>query len=486
MEIELRSISKHYGSVRANEGISVSFQPGTIHGILGENGAGKSTLMKILAGFTRKSGGVMLGDGSPLEFGNPSDAIAAGIGMLYQDPMDFPSLTVLENFILGQDRHSSGRVACRRRFEALRERLDFPLEAQQIVHSLTVGERHQLEMLRLLSHGARVLILDEPTTGISSLQKQILFSALKRLAAEGRTVILVSHKLDDVEALCDRVTVLRQGRAVDTLVRPFDPEALLDLIFGVSPRPFSRSSLSPGKTLLAMDRVCVRGGRSGLNDCTVDVRKGEVVGLAGLEGSGQGLFLRSAAGLLKPFKGEVRLEEEILNGKGYWTFRRRGGAFLPADRIDEGLAAGLTVSEHYAIDDPSQGFILNRNAAQAKAEAQLERFRIVGTPESPVECLSGGNQQRMLLSFLPENPSLLLLENPTRGLDIESARWIWHHLLAFSHGGTGIVFSSTELDEILTVADRVLVFFEGAVVLDVPAAKTTVDALGRAIAGKVL
>lgn len=485
MEIELRSISKHYGSVRANDEISVSFQPGTIHGILGENGAGKSTLMKILAGFTQKSGGAMVGDGALLEFGSPSDAIAAGIGMLYQDPMDFPSLTVLENFILGQDRHFSCRAACRRRFEALRERLDFPLDAEQTVRSLTVGERQQLEMLRLLAHGARVLILDEPTTGISSLQKQMLFSALKRLAAEGRTVILVSHKLEDVETLCDRVTVLRRGRAVGTLARPLDPEVLLAMIFGVPPKPFSRSYLSPGETLLAMDRVFVRGGRSGLKNCTVNVRKGEVVGLAGLEGSGQGLFLRAASGLLKPFRGEVRLEEETLNGKGYWAFRQRGGAFLPADRIDEGLAAGLTVSEHYAIGDPSQGFILNRNSALARAEALLERFRIVGTPESLVERLSGGNQQRMLLSFLPENPSLLLLENPTRGLDIESAQSIWRHLLAFARGGTGIVFSSTELDEILEVADRVLVFFEGAVVLDVPTDQTTVQDLGRSIAGKV-
>ena len=221
MEIALRNIHKHYGPVRANDGVSLTVRSGTVHGILGENGAGKSTLMKILAGYTRRTGGDILLDGRPVDCDTPAQASGLGIGMLYQDPLDFPLLTVLDNFRLGHPLDDP--AALRDRLTHLARQFDFTLKPDAPLRTLTIGERQQLEILRLLERGIRTLILDEPTTGISATQKAVLFKALRQLAGEGRSVVLVSHKLEDVEALCDSVTVLRTGRAtghMDALSTP--------------------------------------------------------------------------------------------------------------------------------------------------------------------------------------------------------------------------------------------------------------------------
>ena len=231
MQIQLRNIHKHYGSVKANDGIDLTLDPGKIHGILGENGAGKSTLMKILSGYSEKTGGQILLDGKTVDYRTPAEAERFGIGMLYQDPLDFPMLSVLDNFMLGQARGVSARKrGFREQFQRLVHDLGFQLNAAFPVRNLTIGERQQLEILRLLAEGVSVLILDEPTTGISATQKDVLFSALKRLAEEGRTIVLVSHKLEDVEAWCDRVTVLRQGKVSGGADRPFETNSLLSMM----------------------------------------------------------------------------------------------------------------------------------------------------------------------------------------------------------------------------------------------------------------
>jgi general nucleoside transport system ATP-binding protein len=485
MRIELKEIHKHYGPVKANNGISLCVEPGTIHGILGENGAGKSTLMKILSGLSRKTDGMICLDNRREEYGTPARAARLGIGMLYQDPLDFPSLTVLDNFILGlstqPDRSRS--AWCDHLFE-LAESVGFSLEPFHLLKTLTVGERQQLEILRLLALGIEVLILDEPTTGISAFQKETLFQALNTMTDEGKSVILVSHKLEDVETLCHRVTVLRKGRVTGEMVQPFDTTALLAMMFGTPPSPPARRPQTPGDILLSLENVSARGGRSGLRDCTFQAREKEIIGLAGLEGSGQSVFLRTAAGLTRPRSGTVRFRRENMTGRDFHRFSEKGLAFLPADRLEEGLVRELTLAEHFAIQDEKQGFFLNRGRATEKARRKIEKFNIIGRADSTAESLSGGNQQRLLLSFLPQNPNLLLLENPTRGLDLESAQWVWRHLQAFCETGTGIVFSSSELDEILMVAHRVLVFFNGRIVKEVKADQTDVNALGRALAGK--
>ncbi len=486
MQIELQDIHKYYGPVKANDGVDLKVLPGEIHGILGENGAGKSTLMKILAGFSLPTWGTIMADGAVVDYRNPARAADLGIGMLYQDPLDFPLLTVLDNFMLGQTEGlNPQRKSFRRRFADLSDALHFDLKPDAALNSLTIGERQQLEIIRLMSLGIQVLILDEPTTGISSTQKAVLFEALKKLATEGKSIILVSHKLEDVEALCDRVTVLRHGKVTGGMGRPFDSRGLLEMMFGTPPVFPPRCAERPGKEVLVMKRVYGSGGRAGLQDCDAVIREGEVVGLAGLEGSGQGVFLRIAGGLKPARRGAISLLGHDMRGKNHHAFKRHGVYFLPGSRLEEGLIAGLNITEHFALQEGRDHFVVRWPDALQQANRQIEKFQIKGRPDSTVEALSGGNQQRLLLSFLPAAPQLLILENPTRGLDIESVNWVWKHLHTFCSQKTGIVFSSPELDEILMVADRVLVFFNGRVIKEVAATETDARELGRAIAGKV-
>jgi len=486
MWIELQDIHKHYGSVKANNGVNLKIAPGRIHGILGENGAGKSTLMKILAGFSQKTQGSILIDGQGVNYRDPAHAAELGIGMLYQDPLDFQLLSVLDNFMLGQTRGvSQHKKAFRKQFIELAGSFNFALHPDTPLKILTIGERQQLELLRLLALGIQALILDEPTTGISSTQKNTLFDSLKKLAAAGKSVILVSHKLEDVEALCDEVTVLRQGQVTGDMVQPFDSNRLLQMMFGAPPVPPGRSAATPGSDVLVMRSVSGSGGRTGLKNCDVVIRQGEIVGLAGLEGSGQGVFLRVAGGLQPVSVGSIQLAGYTMNNRDHHSFKRCGVTFMPASRLEEGLITGMSITEHFALQQNHNRFMVKWQEARNLAAARIANFRIKGTPDSPVDALSGGNQQRLLLSFLPANPVLLLLENPTRGLDVESVIWVWQHLQAYCRRMTSIVFSSSELDEILMVADRVLVFFNGRIIKDVESARTDVHELGMAIAGKV-
>jgi len=486
MQIELRNIHKYFGPVKANNGINLKVNAGEIHGILGENGAGKSTLMKILAGFSNLTRGEIFIDGTAIDYRNPAQAAALGIGMLYQDPLDFSLLSVLDNFMLGQtDGPGPQTKHFSKHFNALAEKLNFLLAPDAALKTLTIGERQQLEILRLMALGIQVLILDEPTTGISSTQKEVLFDALKKLVVEGKSIILVSHKLEDVEVLCDRVTVLRHGKVTGEMDWPFDSRGLLEMMFGAPPSFPPRCAETPGKDVLNMNSISGTGGRAGLKDCDVVIRQSEVVGLAGLEGSGQGVFLRIAGGLKRATRGSIQLLGRSMHRQDHHAFKNEGVAFLPASRLEEGLISGLSITEHFALQESRNRFMVRWQDAFQAAERQIGHFRIKGQPATVVEELSGGNQQRLLLSFLPTNPVLLLLENPTRGLDIESVNWVWQQLHSYCGKKTSIVFSSPELDEILMVADRVLVFFNGRIIKEVEASNTDVNELGRAIAGKV-
>lgn len=485
MLIQLRNIHKYFGSIRANTGIDINFEPGQIHGILGENGAGKSTLMKILSGYIRPTKGAVWIDHSKIRINSPARAALLGIGMLYQEPLDFPLMTVLDNFMLGQGtgiRLQKKRY--RRKLSRMARRFEFALDPDTILKTLTVGERQQLELLRLLALGIDMLILDEPTTGISDAQKLLLFRALKALADENKTIILVSHKLEDVEALCNRITVLRQGSVSGSMPQPCDTASLLEMMFGTPPVPPSPTHSRRGRLLLSLGRIYAAGGRAGLRDCNVDLYQGQVVGLAGLEGSGQGVFLRVAAGLKRPRAGGLKYKGQALKDYHYHRNRERGIIFLPTARLEEGLIDGLSITEHFALQEREHRFLVHWNKAGSLARDGIHHFKVKGKPESPVGALSGGNQQRLLLSFLPAEPELLLLENPTRGLDIDSVHWVWAYLQQLCKNKTCIVFSSSDFDEVMTFADRVLVFYNGAVVRDLPTALADRQALGRAIAGK--
>jgi len=485
MRVDLRDIHKSFGPVRANDGISLSIPAGTIQGVLGENGAGKSTLMKILSGYQRADRGEIWLDGRPAHIASPQDTGRYGIGMLHQDPLDVPPMRVLDNFLLGRDGGlRPQRRAARLALTELAARFGFDLDPEAYVEALTVGQRQQLELVRLLWLGARVLILDEPTTGISALQKEALFASLRRLSEEGRTIIFVSHKLEEVESLCHRVAVLRRGRLVGEAAPPYETDRLVEMMFGRAVSLGSRLEATSGAPVLELDNVVIEDRRMTVGPVSLYAARQEIIGLAGMEGSGQQLVLRACAGLIRPVHGRIRLDGAPMLGHSYHAFLRRGVGFMPAARLEEGLIPGLDLTEHFALTGESRGLLLQRQAAQRRAEEQIDSFKIKGTPSSPVEALSGGNQQRTLLALLRENLSLLLLEHPTRGLDIESVVWIWEKLKERCRQGTAIIFVSSDLDEILHYSDRIHVFFGGRVSPSLPARSTTVEELGQLIGGK--
>ncbi|HUX13982.1 MAG TPA: ATP-binding cassette domain-containing protein, partial [Spirochaetia bacterium] len=426
MRVELQDIHKSFGNVHANAGICLAIPSGTIQGILGENGAGKSTLMKILSGFIRPDSGLIALDGNPVTVRSPADAIHRGVGMLHQDPLDFPPLTLIDNFILGRTAgFFPDRRSAIREFRELTVRFEFHLEPDAHVDDLTVGERQQLEILRLMSLGARVLILDEPTTGISLPQKLKLFATLRKLAVDGVTIIFVSHKLEDVESLCSQAAVLRHGELAGTAAPPFDTDALVAMMFGKEISFGGRSATVAGDPVICLDRISLEDSRLEIRDVNFEARAGEVIGLAGMEGSGQALLLSACAGLFRTVAGRVTVGRHDMTGRSYHAFRRKGVVYLPAARLEQGLVPTLTLTDHFILSEGLSGLFIDRNRTTDLAWEKITTYNIKGTPETPAESLSGGNQQRLLLAMLRTPLSLILLEHPSRGLDIESTMYIW-------------------------------------------------------------
>ena len=485
MKVELRHIHKTFGKVHANNDISLTIPSGTIQGILGENGAGKSTLMKVLSGFIQSDSGEILLDGKEVVIESPEDAIRLGIGMLHQDPLDFPPMRVIDNFIIGQ----KGSIFPNRR-QAVKEFMNmckeygFSLSPNAYVETLTVGERQQLEILRLLWLGARVLILDEPTTGISSLQKEKLFATLKILAKQNKAIIFVSHKLEEVEQLCNRIAVFQRGKMVGEVKPPYSTDKLVELMFGKTVTPSCREYTGVSNIVVKMDNVEIEDYRLHMKSINFEIRRGEVIGLAGMEGSGQRLFLRTLAGLIRPTKGHMVIDGADMTGKSYHSFMKSGITYVPAARLEEGLIPGLTLTEHFILSEEKQKFFIDTPAAQAITGQKIDEFFIRGTPASKIEALSGGNQQRALLALLRDALNLILIEHPTRGLDIESAIWIWGKLKERCRQCSSIVFISSDLEEVLQYSDYILVFFGGKVSQPIEAATTSVEQLGELIGGK--
>jgi simple sugar transport system ATP-binding protein len=549
MHVELRDIRKYFGDVRANDGITLTFEPGKIYGLLGENGAGKSTLMKILSGYQPPTSGTILLDQQPVSFTSPTDALRRGIGMLYQDPLDFPPFRISENYQLAHDdRLVIDANRAREEITTLGRRFDFPIEPEAYVDTLTLGERQQIELLRLLALGAEVLILDEPTTGISAEQKEKLFGTMRRLAQEERkTIILVSHKLEEVQELCGEVNVLRRGRWVGAKSIPCPNTELVRLMFGEEIPRAGRVPYAEGPVTLRLDGITVHTHYLTIKDIRLDLHQGEVIGLAGLEGSGQQLLLRAAAGLLPVAGGQVILNSQPVRGKpspvawlprlsiavfvlgllwtivrsfqervtglevaggiaisllvagavwlvgtilttstsqsAYHEFKERGGAYVPAGRLDEGLVAGLSLTEHMALAGSKGGLLVNWASSHDEIGARIARYNIIGQPETPVNNLSGGNQQRAMLALLRSPLRALLLEHPTRGLDVTSANWMWELFQERREQGTGILFISADLDELLERSDRIAVFSGGLMSQVLDARQTSVDELGHLIGG---
>lgn len=497
MDIELRNIHKRFGAIHANNNINVRFSHGRIVGILGENGAGKSTLMKILSGFQPADQGDILIDDRRIDYKGPTAAIANGIGMLQQDPLDVGAFTVLENFIYGG---AEGLTLKRARAEAqlseLTARFGFELDPHQPIDNLLIAQRQQLEIIRLLALGVETLILDEPTTGISAEQKDILFDALRRLARdEGMIVLLVSHKLEDVIDLCDEVVVLRAGLLVGAMDMPASDKnltsaliaetkgQLVTMMFGEELEAQSRPHYEIGAPVFSADELIVHDLRLDMQPISLTAHAGEVIGLAGLGGSGQELFMRACARLQRVNSGALHFDGDNITNASYRQLFRRGCVFGAAGRLEEGLIAGLTLIEHTALvaDDKLQ---IDWKSVAKRADSRIDHYRIKGAAVDQIEQLSGGNQQRMLIGLLPDDPKMLILEQPTRGLDVDSARWIWTQLLERCSRGAAIIFNSSDLEELVTYSDRIFVFYAGRVHEVPDVSQTSIDELGHLIGGE--
>jgi simple sugar transport system ATP-binding protein len=450
-----------------------------------QNGAARHDDEDSLRLSAHDAGEVIL-DGGRAHFGSPEEAIAAGIGMLHQDPLDVPALSVLDNFMLGREnRLRQRRSEAKRELLALCRRFGFDLDPEVLAGSLTMGERQQLELVRLLAVGVQVIILDEPTTGISAPQKVQLFRALRELASEGLSVLFVSHKLDEVVELCDAVTVLRAGSVAGGEARPFVTDDLVQMMFGQCLSDYPRPAVELGDVMLQLESLAVHTYRLKVEGISLSVREGEVIGLAGLEGSGQRLLMQACAGLLPAARGRILLGGQDVTHRSPHDFLEMGVAFVPAARLEEGMVGGLTIREHFALAGQNgDGPFIDWAKADARTQQMIREFNIVGRPDSDVRSLSGGNQQRTLLALLPERVRLLIMEHPTRGLDVGSARWVWSKLLERRAQGTAILFTSTDLDELVENSDRIVVFSGGAMSPPVCADEITCEELGYLIGGR--
>lgn len=481
MHLELKLICKRFGQIVANRDVSVSFPEGRIIAVLGENGAGKSTLMKIISGSLKPDSGTLILNGKETTFNSPLHALQLGIGMLHQDPLVFPTLTIAENFLLGFSGNASEfLLTC----ERIAIEFGFRLNLQSRVADLTIGECQQLEIVRLLAHNISLLILDEPTTGISAQQKRLLFNAIHALALSGKTIIFVTHKLEDANQLCSQAVIMRQGKVAFNCDLPCPSETLVKYMFGRNLEKISLCRAPEEPYLLSVDHLAYDERNLRIEDVTFSMYHGEVIGLAGIEGSGQNGLLRVLSGYKPAAAGKITFENSDLSHFSFLDKRLKGIHLLPADRLNEGLIPGLAISEHTALADQSDQFFIDESSAQHFAQERIRHFNIKGFPSTLAGQLSGGNQQRLMLSLLSDPSKLLLLEHPTRGLDVESALAVWKILQHRCQAGTSIMFTSAEFDELLEYSDRIFVFYEGRMSASLISSKTNVDELGLLIGGK--
>jgi len=498
--IELVGIDKRFGAVHANRSVSLAVPRATIHGIVGENGAGKSTLMSILYGYYRAESGEIRVKGRRVEIHSPQDAIAAGIGMVFQHFMLVDDMTVLENVVLGvEGGFALGEGMARARADLARLAAEYGLavDPDAIIGDLPVGLQQRVEILKALHRGAEILVLDEPTAVLTPQEADQLFGILRALKREGKTVILITHKLREILDATDDVTVMRQGAVVATLpTREATQERLAELMVGrkvllkVDKRP-----ASAGATVLAVEglRVRDRQGHRRVKDVSFSVRSGEIVGIAGVSNNGQSELLEALAGTLPIEAGRMLIADEVCGAGGACTAkdqRERGLGHVPEDRHRQGLVTAFDASESAMLghhDDPryGAGILLRRAAVVGECDRLMDEYDV--RPRSPrlsTALFSGGNQQKIVLAReMDRAPRVLLVGQPTRGVDIGAIEYIHRRLIELRDRGAGILLVSVELDEILSLADRVLVMFDGTIVGDLPAAGADERRIGLMMAG---
>jgi ABC-type uncharacterized transport system ATPase subunit len=518
--VELRGITKRFGSLLANDAIDLSVDAGQVLALLGENGAGKSTLTRILYGLSRADAGEIRIAGEPVTMTSPADALAAGIGMVTQEFTLVGPMTVTENLMLaGSPLGRVDRKAARARVLAASDRLGVPVDPDAVVERLSVGERQRVEILKALLGDCRLLVLDEPTAVLVPADVDLLFASIRRLTAQGMAVVFISHKLHEVVDLADRIGVLRRGRLVaDLPAEGLNPVAIAALMVGAaSPQELPTGDARPDDvvdealaTAVGLDGAApapaapapppssrppaleVAGltlagdPRPRVDDVSLTVRAGEIVGVAGVSGNGQTELVALLCGTTPATAGTVHVGDTEVTGLDVAARLRAGLGRLTEDRRGS-VVLGMSVEQNLVLEDLDRfrtGPFLSRRRVRAHAEALIERFDIRAAPGDPVRSLSGGNMQKVLLArAIERDPTVLVASQPTRGLDVGACQYVYTQLRALRDAGSGVLLVSEDLDELIGIADRIVVLSGGRLVGEVAAADATREALGVLMTG---
>ena len=492
----LRGIEKRFPGVIACAGADLRVRPGTIHALLGETGAGKTTMVNVLAGVYRPDGGEVWVNGERRFFQSPADAIAAGVGMVYQEFRLVPTLTVAENIVLGSAPRLLRSAEIEERVAELSAAYGMAADPTRPVWQLSMGERQRVEILKALWRNASVLVMDEPTAVLTPGEAAELGAALRAMADDGRSIIYISHKLDQVVAFCDEATVLRQGKTVATVdnLQDVDLTTLAEMMVGSTEGGYVQrpQALEAGPEVLSLHGVSALNDRGlpALTDINMSVHSHEIVGIVGVSGNGQKELAEVINGLRRPTQGRVTVKQQDVTEASPGDRYRLGLAYVPEDRLGVGLAPKMSVVDNSIVRSyrhQRRGLMLVMAKCVEFCQGLVERFGVrTGRLNDPIAGLSGGNLQRLLLGReLAEQPAVLVAAQPTRGLDVQGVAAIQSHLVAQRAEGVGVLLISEDLDELLALSDRLLVMYEGRVVSELAPDVTPRSVIGEAMAGQV-